>query len=72
MHGPGAKELPDVGPSGEAYELENNRADESIEQSTNERARELSRNKKKRRQVTEAACESMQGYGLFADERNTN
>lgn len=47
MHGPGAKELPDVGPSGEAYELGNNRADESIEQSTNERARELSRNKKR-------------------------
>ena len=41
MHGPGPKELPDVGPSGEPYELVNSRADESIEQNRNERGREL-------------------------------
>lgn len=64
MHGPGAKELPDVGPSGEPYELGNNRAAESIEQSRNERGRELMWNTKKRRGVTEAVCESMRSPGL--------
>jgi len=32
MHGPGLKEQPDVGPSEAPYEVEKNRADESIEQ----------------------------------------
>lgn len=32
MHGPGPKELPDVGPSGVPYELTSSSADSSIEQ----------------------------------------
>lgn len=48
MHGPGPEELPDVGPSGAPYEFANSRADVSIEQSRNERGRELRWNKKER------------------------
>lgn len=48
MHSPGRKELPDVGPSGAPYELQNNSADESIEQKRNERGRELRWNKKEK------------------------
>lgn len=45
MHDPRPKELPDVGPSGAPYEFGNSRADASIEQSGNERGRELRWNK---------------------------
>lgn len=45
MHDPGPKELPDVGPSGAPYEFGSSRADASIEQSGNERGRELRWNK---------------------------
>lgn len=46
MRGPGPKELPDVGPSGTPHECARSGADASIEQSGNERSRELSWNKK--------------------------